>query len=159
MSAAPANPEITLRPARDEDAALLFSWLNEPTSLAAKLRTSQPVQWEAHLAWLEARLGDAGCRIWIGEGPDGPAGQVRLQVGEDGWWEIDVYVAPDRRGRGLAAAMLRRAAAEAASLAPGRPLMARVRHENAASRRLFESLGYRATETRPDHVIFKRTAE
>lgn len=145
---------LRLRPAGPEDADLLLGWANAPDSLAAKLKTSSPIPRDSHVAWLARRLADPATRLRIVLEGSEAVGQVRLEP-RDGALEIDVYVVPERRGRGVARAALALALAEPA---PGSVLRARVRTANAASRRLFASLGFRETAVRADHVVLERNA-
>jgi len=153
----PASSAARLRPAREGDGRTLFAWVNNPDSLAAKLRTRTAIAWEDHRRWLAARLADPDTGLWIAEVGGEPAGQVRLQAGAGGM-EVDVYVAPSHRGRGLGLTLLGHAADEARRRWPGRPLLARVKPDNRASRRLFERAGYELSATAPDHLVYAYAA-
>ena len=143
-----------LRPAEPNDADLLLGWANAPDSLAAKMQTSSAIPRSTHVDWLARRLADSEARIRIILDGDAEIGQVRLEPRE-GALEIDVYVVPDRRGRGVAHAALSCVFAEVGA---GSVLRARARAANAASRRLFASLGFRETAVQADHVVFERDA-
>ena len=60
------------------------------------------------------------------------------------------------RGGGIAAMALEAARSEAAGLWPGIPLVARIKPENMASRRLFARAGYGRVTVAPDHMIYRR---
>src|SRR5262245_19614326 len=94
--------ERLLRPATRSDAARLFEMVNLPDSLAQKLHTTAPVDWNTHLAWVDRRLSDPGTMLFMIECDEHVVGQVRLQQAADGAPEIDIYVAEPHRGTGIA---------------------------------------------------------
>jgi RimJ/RimL family protein N-acetyltransferase len=145
---------LRLRPAGPDDADLLLGWANAPDCLAAKLRTSSPIPRAEHVEWLSRRLADPAARLRIVLDGKEAVGQIRLEP-RDGALEIDIYLVPGRRGRGMARAALALAFAEPGA---GPVLRARVRIANAASRRLFASLGFRETAAQADHVVLERNA-
>ena len=126
---------MRLRPATMEDAERLFDWRNDPVTRAASVHRD-PVAWDDHLAWLEAALADPSRRILIAEDRV-PQGTVRLDGGQR--TEVSITLAPAARGHGLATPILRLAT-------DGRgPFVARIRPDNAASRRAFEAAGFTYT--------------
>jgi len=143
---------LRLRPAGPDDADLLLGWANAPDSLAAKLRTSSPIPRAAHVEWLSRRLADPAARLHIVLDGKEPVGQIRLEP-RDGALEIDIYVVPGRRGRGIARTALALAFAEPGA---GPVLRARVRIANAASRRLFAALGFRAIACGDESITLEK---
>ncbi len=141
---------LRLRPATIEDARMLHKWVNEPDSLAQKNTTQEPVPWNVHNLWLEARVDDPGCTIEIVELEGDPAGQVRLEL-KTGGHHVDIYIVPEQRGRGIAHVALQ----DVLSRVSDRPLIAEVRRNNAASLRLFLGLGFRETGQELDLVTLK----
>jgi glutamate-1-semialdehyde aminotransferase/L-amino acid N-acyltransferase YncA len=142
---------VKLRPVTHEDAAQLFAWLNAPDRREMSLATREPVAWESHLTWLEARLDDPGSALWIADEGDTSVGQVRLQWAETGL-EVSLYVAPEARRQGIGRSLLHHAAQAAARRWPGRTLLARVRPENTASLALFRRAGYAEATRAADQV-------
>ncbi len=132
---------VRLREAGAADGALLFEWVNSPDSLANKERTEAPVPRAEHECWFATRLTDPATTIWIVEADNQPVGQVRLQCNA-GVAEVDIYIAAGRRGEGHARAALRDAIRDFRRSEPDTPVVARVLADNAASRALFESLGF-----------------
>ena len=149
---------IVLRRAGAADSELLFDWVNRPESLAAKLETREPITRETHERWFAARLDSPVTRIWIAERAGAPVGQVRAERDREGRVHVDVFVVPEARGAGLAFAMVDELVREVAATWPGATLVARVRVDNAASRRLFAKAGFEVTETHADHVVLERAA-
>ncbi len=145
---------LRLRPAGPEDAALLLGWANAPDSLAAKMQTTSPIPLSTHVDWLARRLADPEARIRIVFDGDTAIGQVRLEP-RDGALEIDVYVIPGQRGRGVARQALSLVFSE---IGAGALFRARARSANAASRRLFASLGFNEAIVQADHIVLERYA-
>jgi spore coat polysaccharide biosynthesis protein SpsF len=150
-----AMAPVKLRPVTAADCERLFDWVNRPDSLAASLKTSAPVPRAAHEAWFAARLADADACLWIAERDGAPAGQVRLQR-KGASLEVSIYVEAAARGAGTATRMLDLARAEAAKRWPGLALVARLKPDNAASRRLFTRAGYGRMVVERDHIVLHR---
>lgn len=146
---------VTLRPAASADGDMLLDWVNRPDSLAASLKTSAPVPRVVHQAWLAAMLADSGSGLWIAEREGAPVGQVRLQR-KGAALEVSIYVEAAARGAGTATRMLDLARAEAARRWPGVGLVARIKPDNAASRRLFTRAGYGRMVVERDHIVLHR---
>jgi RimJ/RimL family protein N-acetyltransferase len=149
-----AEAAPALRPAREADCDLLFRWVNAPDYRAAALSGAAAIDRAVHEAWFAARLADPDSRIRIIEIDGAPVGVVRLEgAPEDA--AISIFVERDARRQGLAALAIECVLSEAAE-SGALNAIARVRSDNAGSRRLFESLGFALAETRPGHVVYRR---
>ncbi len=132
---------VRLRAATRNDAALLHAWANDPLTRRMSFSTA-PIPWETHLPWLTGRLANPDCRLYIGEDEHGAAlGQVRLDRTAT-TAALSVDLAPEARGRGLAARLVRVAAVECLHTGWCRLVEARVRPENAASLATFHRAGF-----------------
>ncbi len=136
----PRAGEVWLRPARADDAPLLFEWRNDATTVRFS-GTGRAVAAAEHERWLDARLGDAATRIWIGEVDGRAVGQVRVDV-RDAIGELDVAVAPDARGRGYGRGLLDALLVELRGDLQARRLVAAVHVDNVASQRAFVGCGF-----------------
>jgi UDP-2,4-diacetamido-2,4,6-trideoxy-beta-L-altropyranose hydrolase len=132
---------VTLRPASEEDCALVMAWRNDPASVRFSV-TGRAVSAEEHQRWFAGIL-EAGSRtrLWIGEEDGVPVGQVRIDAGDAGG-TVSIAVAAEHRGRGIGTAMLRSLVGEVVRAALPRPLTAVVRPDNVASLRAFEAAGF-----------------
>ncbi|MDD4286967.1 MAG: GNAT family protein [Candidatus Peribacteraceae bacterium] len=93
------TPFLKLRPATKEDSRLLFEWANDPEVRATAFSTEQ-IPWEDHVRWLEKKLLDSHCTIWIAlDETMTPIGQIRFDL-QDKNAEVDVHLAPGQRGKG-----------------------------------------------------------
>lgn len=144
----------TLRPAEPQDADLLYDWVNQPDSLAAKLQTTEPVQLDVHQKWFETRLGSESCRIFLIHLNNEPVGQVRLEDRGDGY-EVDIYIIPAARGAGIASAAIAQARDALCKTRPGAELVAKVKAENTASQALFNGLGFTVTDRNEGCLTFR----
>ena len=132
---------VHLRAATRNDAALLHAWANDPLTRRMSFSTA-PIPWETHLPWLTGRLATPDCRLYIGEDETGAAlGQVRLDRAAT-TATLSIGLAPEARGRGLAARLVRLAAVECLHSGWCRLVEARVRPENAASLATFHRAGF-----------------
>lgn len=149
---------ITLRPATVADAGILFEWRNRAESLEASLRTTQPVSWDQHVAWLDTRLCDPKTLLFIADEGSHSVGQVRLQDEGEGP-EVSIFVAPERRRHGIARDMLRAVILSAATRWPHSAVLARIKPHNKASQRLFEDVGFRIVRRAEDHLVLEYDLE
>ena len=78
---------------------------------------------------------------------------MRLQDKGDGP-EVAIYIGAPVRGAGVAASALGLALDEAQFVWPGSEVIARVRPDNAASRRLFERAGFAQRNRADDQLIY-----
>lgn len=145
VGARPAH-DVTLRPATRDDAAALLAWRNDPATRASSVATAE-VSPDEHRAWLDRTLASEDRALFVAEQGGAPVGQVRLDRVGEGTFEVSLTVAPAARGRGLAWALL--AATEAPAKERGGLLLeAKIRRDNAPSRRAFERAGYYGFVTR-----------
>jgi RimJ/RimL family protein N-acetyltransferase len=115
---------LVLRPARMEDAAILFAWRNDPQTRANSL-SEDKVWWPEHVAWLRCALD----KVLIAEQDGKPVGTVRIET------ELSWIVAPEHRGRGIGRQML--------ALVAG---TARIKRTNIASQKIAEAAGFSLVE-------------
>jgi RimJ/RimL family protein N-acetyltransferase len=144
-------PLLDLRPARAEDAALVWEWANDPVTRDSSFATA-PIPWEDHVDWFTARLADPSRPLYLADGPDGtPVGQVRFDPFQEEA-EIGVTVAPSARGLGVAAPLILAGARRTAATYATSTVHAHVRPENAASLAAFAAAGFEATGAAPAEV-------
>ncbi len=132
--------EPQLRPVQVQDAALLWEWANDPT-VRINAFHGEPIPWETHVHWLEAKLASPACRMWILEIDHRPAGQIRYdREGESA--TISFSVDPAHRGRGVGKTLVGRSAALACRELGVRILAALVKPGNPASTGVFLATGF-----------------
>jgi pseudaminic acid synthase len=146
---------LSLRPFTGQaaDVARLFAWRNDPMSRAMSL-DRRPVVWSDHVAWTRRLLDDGGRRQFIAEEAGAPVGALRLDVDDDHREAvISIVLAPEARGRGLAAPLVGAGLAAAAAVCPrARAVRALIRAENVPSRRAFARAGFQRAAEEPDGV-------
>lgn len=132
------------RPATAADEGLLLEWANDPQTRRNALVPGR-IDPATHSQWFERRLKNiAGCRIYIAQTSDGiPVGQIRFERLEAAW-EVHYALAPGFRGLGLGRPLLEQALATFAGDMGEASVVGRVKGDNHASLRIFESLGFAA---------------
>jgi UDP-2,4-diacetamido-2,4,6-trideoxy-beta-L-altropyranose hydrolase len=156
MTVSGSSP-LRARPVTQSDAATLLEWANDPATRRNSFNP-EPIAWEGHLQWLRSRLQDReNCSFYIiGTAADVPVGQVRFQK-ELQAWEVHYSLAPVFRGRGLGRPLLECALHAVRSERQVTQICGRVKPDNAASRRLFESLGFDCEpDPRADSLVYRR---
>lgn len=147
---------LAIRRATMDDAELLHRWTNDAATRTASFR-SDPIAWDDHVAWLDARLKDADSLLLVGV-HGVPVGQVRFQRTSDEA-VISVSVAPDMRGRGLAAALVDAGVRAAFERWPVARIRAEIRSDNHASMAAFTDAAFGPPSphpTREDAVVMWR---
>jgi RimJ/RimL family protein N-acetyltransferase len=144
---------LTLRPATEADGEAIWHWRNDPATRAASLSQDE-IPLAAHMGWYRAALEDLARAFFIGSAEGSEIGFVRLDR-EDGVATVSIALAPEARGRGLSVPFLR--AALDACPWPVAHFRAVVRPENAASRALFDRLGFEVKFTGNPLVLERET--
>ena len=134
-----AMPKVTLRAAAPDDSARVLAWANDPATRAASF-SGKTIDATEHARWYEQSLSGAR-RLFVIQSDGEPAGLVRLDPVDAATFEVGIVVDPELRGRGIAKQALEALVPHALG-AGTRSLLARIRVENKASRRLFASAGY-----------------
>lgn len=132
---------VFLREAVQSDMDLLFGWANDPV-VRANSFTVDPIPYETHVAWFQRMMKDDSVLQYILMDGEIPVGQIRLNIdGEEA--EIGYSIASGYRGKGYGRKMLRLILDKVNESRPEiKKLVAKVKPENAASAKLFESEGY-----------------
>lgn len=147
---------VRVRPPQVADSATLFRWANDPVTRSNSLHRD-PISRPEHEAWLARKLEDPATVLLIGENRSGPVGQVRFDLASS--VEVSISVAPEHRGQLVGELLLEAGTAYLRASHGELPLVARVRTENEASRRMFERAGFRAEDTTLDVLVFERGAQ
>jgi UDP-2,4-diacetamido-2,4,6-trideoxy-beta-L-altropyranose hydrolase len=137
--------DISLRRAQTGDCAIVWEWANDPTVRAVSF-SSEPIPWEAHVRWFEAKIADPACVFYIAlDGNGTPIGQVRYDIRED---EAIVSISIDQqfRRRGLGSTMIRLASQELFADSSASLIHAYIKEANAPSYRIFEKAGFQCIE-------------
>ena len=145
---------ITLRRARAEDVRLLWEWASDPEVRAASF-SSDPIPWKAHEVWFAERLRAAESVnsaekpvprsfILIAEDETScPLGQIRFDARIDGEWEVDLSIAKDVRGRGMASQVIALGVQTLVNDGRDVRIHSLVKPTNVASVKAFERAGFR----------------
>lgn len=132
---------ITIRPATGADSDKLLAWRNDPETQASS-RSTAPVPQDAHARWMMMNVmqGYPMHMVMIAEADFGELGVVRFDSRKSDamHYEVGITIAPQFRGRGLAARVLACACDHMAEFT----IHAEVRKENIPSRRLFARCGF-----------------
>jgi len=136
------TPELSLRPASEDDAALLREWRNDPETRAASRNTTE-VGIEEHAAWLTAVLADPAHLLLICELGGEPAGQIRFDRLGERSYEISISLAPAARGQGLSPSFISLAVEQLRKSHRDAKVEAHVREKNTSSLAAFRRAGFR----------------
>jgi RimJ/RimL family protein N-acetyltransferase len=148
---------IELRFANPGDADRLFDWRNDPITLAC-FRSTAPVPREDHDRWMKFNVesGYGEHIVLIAENGGEPVGVIRFDADRKDImsYDVSITVAPEHREMGFASKIL----AHACGLVQDFSLNAEVRHENAASKKVFESCGFATIGSDDRFVTYRKNA-
>ena len=133
--AAIPGPSVIIRRAAPDDALDVLAWRNDPLSRAMS-RTQTLIEEAGHVAWFTKAIEDPHRALLVGELDGRKIGMVRFDYAKE--TQVSININPVFRGRGLGYELL----AGALAYAPSGPIVAGIRNENLASRRLFERAGF-----------------
>ena len=136
-----AGSRVRLRNAQMDDARMLWEWANDPETCQASF-TSEEIPWETHKGWFENLMKDLKHKFWIAIGVDDvPVGSIRFAL-DKADATLSISTAPDHRGKGLGAEMVKAATQKLFATTDAKIIHAYVKPENEASKRLFFKTGF-----------------
>jgi UDP-2,4-diacetamido-2,4,6-trideoxy-beta-L-altropyranose hydrolase len=141
---------ISLRLATLADRAFLWRLTNDPTVRANSLHP-EPVPFERHVAWWDAKLASGASRTWILEIDQEPVAQIRYDRNDSTEPNVAVIsfsVAAEARGLGLGTHLLEMTSARACRDLGVQRLRGLIFPHNTRSVRAFEKSGYRLVAQR-----------
>jgi spore coat polysaccharide biosynthesis predicted glycosyltransferase SpsG/RimJ/RimL family protein N-acetyltransferase len=148
---------VRYRPATRSDAERLLGWRNDPATRTGS-RQQHEVGPAEHEEWLARSLADPARAILIAELPVGPAATVRFDRDGDEA-EIGITVAPEARGEGVGAQVIREASELHLHAHPEvRRIRAEVRTDNARSAAAFERAGFARRADDGEFAVFEADA-
>jgi RimJ/RimL family protein N-acetyltransferase len=131
---------LSLRPAEEDDCAIIFEWANDPVTRRNSF-APDPISWDIHRDWFRKLLADRNRLLYVALASRERIGQIRFDRCGQREAEVSVALAPAWRGRGLAAPVIQLGSEEAAR-AGFEVLYAYIKPDNEASRRAFLRAGY-----------------
>jgi UDP-2,4-diacetamido-2,4,6-trideoxy-beta-L-altropyranose hydrolase len=97
---------FSLRRATADDMMFYFQWANDP-DVRRNAFHQEPILLASHQDWFIRKIADDHSYLYVLEKQGVPAGQIRFDMTENGIAEIDFSIAPEFRGQGLGAELLR----------------------------------------------------
>jgi RimJ/RimL family protein N-acetyltransferase len=129
--------KIGIREATINDAIILFAWAND-TETRKNSFNSGSIEWHDHIHWFKNKLADPTVKIYILHN-EMPVGVVRFEINET--TIISVTVAPDYRGMGFGAEIIKTACNTLWGIYND-PVLAYIKKGNIPSQRVFEKAGF-----------------
>lgn len=132
---------VSLRKVTYSDIDLLYSWANDPAVRRNSFNVHQ-ISYKDHQQWFKRVMEDENTIQFILMDDNLPVGQIRLNLSGDEA-EIGYSIAKEYRGRGYGHQILQQVVKEVRKNHPIiKTLVAKVKTDNMASNRLFQSEGY-----------------
>jgi len=126
------NKNISIHNISFDDCLLLYSWVNNEDSIKNKLTTSKKVLLNEHTKWFKNRIDDPNTFIWIiKDNFNNKIGQIRFQMSQDGFYDIDIYIIKTARRSGIASKAIKMAQVQA-NVYPLRAIIKKYNHKSYA---------------------------
>lgn len=132
---------LELRPAKMDDAALIFRWRNDPF-IVVRGSSQRRVTWEEHRHWFGSSLNSAQRRIYVVTVDGDAAGQVRFDKRDDLDCVISAYLLERWSGRGLGVRSILRGCDLIFRAWPVQRILAFVREDNPPAQAAFRKAGF-----------------
>jgi len=146
---------IHLREATQNDCDLLFEWANDKETRLNSFN-SEPILYETHCKWYENKLKSSNTRIYIMMVDDMPIGQCRLDVENDNAL-ISYLISKEHRGKGYGKRLIELVIGKMGALMPHIEwLVAEVKPDNLASRRIFKMLDFTESINVDKTIVYKK---
>lgn len=135
--------ELKIRKAEMHDAEYLFNLANDPVTRKNSF-SSELIEWESHINWLEQKLNNEKSSIYIITNDGRNIGTVKFKNNDDEV-VIGVTVDPNYRGLGLGALIIEKGCHEYWST-QDENIIAYIKTTNKASKRIFEKANFKLVE-------------
>lgn len=144
--------DMHLRLATMDDSAILLEWRNDENT-RNKSFNSDLIDPVSHHNWLKNKLVDSDSTLLIAEVDGQPIGQIRFDLISDEV-VISLSVASNKAGKGAGFMMICNGCSRAITLFPNKTIVAMVRDDNHASKRVFTKAGFVVAEQTLDEYGF-----
>ena len=144
---------MSIRDLKEEDAKIIFNWANEPGTRANSLN-SEPIKWEDHLKWFEAKLKSDKAWFYIVEDASEPCSFVRFEQKEDEKIYIGVVVSENHRGKVIGYKTIALGLEEFFKVESS-VVYAQIKKNNIASIKAFEKNNFKLVES-GEVLLYKR---
>jgi len=143
-----------LRPVVKEDLMITYEWAIDQSIRKYALSKHQ-ITFEEHSTWFNSKLKDTNCIFFIAEIDQRPVGSIRFdREGDEA--VISYLISPELHGKGLGKRILHEGVKSFFEIDEATVVKGTVLAENVASIRIFESLGYKRTDTDNGMVVYKK---
>ena len=150
-----SNNKIKIRLATISDSKSLFDWRSDEISRAMFFNESSP-SIEEHNIWLEKSLSNVDRTLYIGELGDEKIGMCRFDFKQsERLADVSINVSPTSRGRGLGKKLLFESV-ECYLEKNKHNLLAKVKPNNLASLKIFDSVGFESFASNEDEISLRK---
>lgn len=134
---------ISLRKATVEDSDDIYCWRNDPVTREQSF-VKRRVSYKEHLQWFRKALEDPNKVFYMGVNNKGEkCGVVRFDIINELCAEINVNVAPEKRGKGISSKLILNSSTLFFSETKRKLILARIKEKNIASIKAFQKVGFR----------------
>lgn len=147
---------ISVELAKEDHSRSIWEWRNDPVTRAMSLNQDL-VTWENHQKWFNDVLINQGKHIYIGSINSILIGMVKFDKCDkkSKAYTISINTNPKHRGQGLGKSLLRKSIQFFwLNILDSNLILATVKRENHASKRIFESVGFTQQDSSTDVYQF-----
>ena len=136
---------IGLRHISKKDCRLIWQWANDP-EVRAESFSQEPIAYEDHVKWFEAKLNDSNCYFYIAENRSRESvGQIRFELKKD-IAHISISLDCKYRGQGHGSKIIELASKTFFTVTEAKAIHAYIKKDNTASIAAFKKAGFSAVK-------------
>ena len=157
------NTNLILRPWKESDCQMIYDWRMTP-SVRSKSLNHNVFSYESHKSWFQRFIDNSLSFGFILEDSNIPVAQIRFdQTKIEGYYNISIFTAPNKLGKGYGSTILKLACKDVKLLKVAKFFVAEVFEDNIPSKKIFIKNGFEVTgetDINNHHILlFKRKAE
>lgn len=134
---------LVFRRAEKSDVFTYFDWANDE-SVRKNAFNSEKIEFNSHEKWFNEKINSSSSLLLVALLNDKPIGQIRFDQVSDSTYEVDVSIDNSIRGQGLGVDIIRGGTdAMIKHNSSIQRIVAKIKKNNAASRKAFVSAGYK----------------
>ena len=148
--------EYKLRPVKASDVDILYNWVND-IDVRRNSFSQKKISYEEHCKWFCEKINDSSTELYILENGETNIGLIRLEFNDDKIL-ISYSIMREERGKGygekiilMAENLLKKEHSSQKYI-----MLAKVKHGNIASRRVFAKLGFAEAEEN-GYLIYRKS--
>lgn len=152
------NNNINLRAIEYKDLDITYSWAANPIVRQYSINKEE-ITLDVHKKWFVSKLNDIKCIYYIAENQNQSIGSLRIDIDDSGCGYVSYLVDPLYHGKGYGSKLLSLGIQIAINNPKINSIVGDVMHENHASIKIFDNLGFTKFDKKGNLIKYKLITE